>query len=627
MKFDKTRSFRFCISVILLSMVLAYVIGGICFYFNDSKYVLFENIYKSIAVLMVVAFTVSFVFVFLAFKNSKICEALNNSYESLRFKNWKNDFISFYNINKTDIIILIVCIVAGLILRLIGYDWGLVASWQADECKLVDPAIRMADSKILYSDYVYYPDQFVSKIVAVILFFVSKLKGISLDCSTMAEAYFVFRIVVAIFGTATVYTIFLIGNRLKKHLGSICCIVAAVYPYYLSLAKQVTGDVTALFFLSLTILFSLRYIDCRKNSYLILMTMGAAMATLEKWHGAVGIGYVGILLMFCNEGFKDFIKKGFQAVLYYIIWLFVLTPNIWVNPVKTIVDGFINIAVYDGAEGSSYGTLLLNYIKYGVLNFGGIVYLIVFIIGVLFVIKNISKEYYILSMGVLKTLILCLLNRQYSRWGMELYFTEIIILSAGIYMLLFSSKKMIKACGYPITFILLADLLSASILVTVVADIGEKDDRLVQRKECIERGITPENMISQYYTGFGPSSWCDKEYPGTVIRVKDWSEYFAIENDDVYRTEKQTDYVCLNLSRYDIDRDLADLLEKNCTKELEYKAVAKDTFCIPFEETKTSFNDIKVIIQNIKLIADINKGGYVGEDMVVYYVGNLEQVK
>ncbi len=191
---------------------------------------------------------------------------------------------------------------------------------------------------------------------------------------------------------------------------------------------------------------------------------------------------------------------------------------------------------------------------------------------------------------------------------------------------MFSSRKVIKICGYPILCVFAADLLSASLLVTVVANIGEKDDRLVQRVECKERGITPENMTSQYYTGFGPSSWCDSQYPGTVIRIKDWSEYFVVESDNVYRTEKQPDYVCLNLSRYDIDRELADILEKNCKKELEYTAVAKDTFCIPFEETKTSFNDIKVIMQNIKLITDIKKGGFVGEDMVVYYVGDLKSV-
>lgn len=57
----------------------------------------------------------------------------------------------------------------------------------------------------------------------------------------------------------------------------------------------------------------------------LLAIVAAAMATMEKWHGAVGI---------------------------YLLAILVIAPNVIANPVRTINDGFINIAVYDGSEGA-----------------------------------------------------------------------------------------------------------------------------------------------------------------------------------------------------------------------------------------------------------------------------------
>ena len=614
----KNKTILRAVTAVIATLIITYILDGAVFAFDEEK----AASIKVIAAIGFISFVIAILTMFIISRNDKLKTRFAIKPVNIFDRNHRKEFCEFYNINRPDCIILISVLIVGFALRMIGYNWGLVGSWQPDECKLVNPAILMADTKLLYSDYVYYPAQFVTKFAAIPVYICARLKHLELSTATMIEAYFVVRVFSILLSTATIYTSFLIGNNIKKHLGSIMAVFMALFPYYVSLSKQVTGDIPVLFFLTLTMLFSLRYMDNKKNIYIILMSMGAAMATLEKWHGAVGIGYVGVVLLVSNDGVKDFIKKGFNAIISYYLWMLLFAPNIMINLKKTIIDGFINIAVYDGSEGYPYAVLLLNYIKYGFCHIGGIIYILLFALGMAYLIKNRSKKYLLLLVGILKILILCFLNRQYSRWGMELYFIEIMMISCGCMMLMDSSKKYLKAIGAAAMTVAVIDILSASVLVSVVASANDRDSRLVQRKDCKEASITPENMISQYYTGFGPSSWCDKEYPGTVIKVTDWSKYI-IEDDGLYRTDDEFDYISLNLSQYDIDQKLADVLDTKCEKKFEYHTVCEDTFRIPFEYTDVSMNDVKVIAQNIRWINAVYKGGLIGDNIVVYDVSNL----
>ena len=173
-------------------------------------------------------------------------------------------------------------------------------------------------------------------------------------------------------------------------MGCVFALLVAAYPYYINLSKQVTGDVTVLMFLSAVMLFSVRYIDNKQDRYLWFMAVAAAMATMEKWHGAVGIGYIGIVLIICSSDIRDYIIKGFKAVGIYLLAILVIAPNVIANPVRTINDGFINIAVYDGSEGASYLSLLGEYIKYGHEYIFGLFGFVVMVVGVIWIIETLS---------------------------------------------------------------------------------------------------------------------------------------------------------------------------------------------------------------------------------------------
>ena len=539
-----------------------------------------------------------------------------------------DDLNKVYNLNKLDVILIFLITACGGVARIMGFDWGKVASWQADERKLTDAPINMINYHIPYLDDVYYPNQFISKIVAVVIYICKSVMNVGLDTEGSVWVIFVFRIVVGLCGTAAIFIAFLIGNRFRKHLGCVFALLAAAYPYYINLSKQVTGDVTVLMFLSSVMLFSVRYIDNKQEKYLWFMAIAAAMATMEKWHGAVGIGYIGIVLIICSSGIRDYIIKGFKAVGIYLLAILVIAPNVIANPVRTINDGFINIAVYDGSEGASYLSLLGEYIKYGHEYIFGFFGFVVMAVGVIWIIRNFDRRFIFLMLGPLKVLCLCFLNRSFPRWGFELYFSELFIISAGLVSSYLESgrikKKIIRytaASAISISaLIMMVSLCSSSLLAITASVSNDKDSRLIQREECRRLGITPDNMASQYYSGFAPASRCDSEYPGMEIKSNiNWDDYVYTEDDKLYRADHKPEYICLCPSHYEEDKLLQTLLdEKGAGKVLEYNTVCKDVFFIPFIHGNISLNELDIVNNNVSLIRQIQQGGLIGEDIVVY---------
>ncbi|MCR5179452.1 MAG: glycosyltransferase family 39 protein [Lachnospiraceae bacterium] len=445
-----------------------------------------------------------------------------------------------------------------------------------------------------------------------------------MDHETMADAYFLYRILVAVLGTATIYTAFLIGNHIKKHLGAVFALLVAMYPYYVCYAKQVTGDATVLFFLSLTMLYSLRYFDDGRYIHIILMSMGAAMATLEKWHGGIGIGYVGLVLLLSNKGVVDFIKKGFLAIASWYLWMFLFAPNIMIHPVRAIFDGFIKIAVYDGSKGAPYYAHLIDYLKFGYNYVGGILYLLMMILGIIIVFKKRSLKYAVVFCGVLKILVISVLNQDGPRWAMELYFSELLLISVAIVSLFECSVSYVRWIAFVLAGIVFLELASSSALVSAVAYYSDQDSRIIQRRACIAAGITPENAISQYYSGFGPTSWCDSEYPGTVTYIKDWNDYITEIDGELYRTSDRYEYICLDLTHNSIDISMAEKLDNRYKRLYEYHPDIWDIFNIPFVKMDVTLNDFKRITDSVTVIKDIHGGALTGDEIIVYDIANMK---
>lgn len=509
-------------------------------------------------------------------------------------------------------------VVVGGIFRIAGYNWGVTSIFHPDEWNFVNPAMEMAASHNVYqTSTFFYPAQMLSKIAAAFIWLYSKLTGTEIVIYQMPQAFFIYRIIVAILGTATICTCFLIGNYFRRHLGAIMAVLAALYPVYVIQAKQATGDVAVLFFLSLTMLFSLRYMEEKKNCFLVLMTMGAAMATLEKWHGAIGIGYTGFIILFNTTKMKELFTRGIYALTMYCGWILLLAPNLVFNLKTAIIDGFLNVAVWDGQEGPPYFIMLWNYSKFGVQHYGGIIYLIIMFVGLIYVIRHFEKKYMIFMLGILKILILCFMNRQYVRWGMELYFDELLLASFGIYWLFQEGKKRrwIYTVGGVITLIIISTFTSGSMVEVMIATNSYRDTRLAQQRDCVAAGITPDNSVSAYYTGFVPGGITDRTW-GFVEQGR-LEKYLTVVNGQLYRTNEDIEYAIINVT--DIrEPELAEVLRKNYPLLLSYEATYGDVVWEPLRSSVFSWNDFRLMKRNICIATDIYKGASVGRSVEIY---------
>ncbi len=534
---------------------------------------------------------------------------------------WHNYWTRFrerYHCNISDRIILVIAMAVGGSLRLMGYNWGVTSIFHPDEWNFVHPAIEMITSKSVYQMSTYfYPAQFSSKFAAIFIWLYSKCTGTEIVMYYTPQAFFIYRILVALAGTVTILICFLIGNYFREHFGAVYAVLSAIYPVYIWQAKQATGDVIVFCCLCLTILFSLRYMEEKRNIFLILMTMGAAMATLEKWHGAIGIGYIGFVILLSNREIKELICKGLSALGMYLIWILLLAPNVIFQLKTAIVDGFINIAVWDGQEGAPYYKMLLNYGKFGIQHYCGIIYLVVMFIGLVHVIHNFDKKHIIFLMGILKILILCLMNRQYVRWGMELYFCEIMLVSMGICQLLFSQKRRrcLHVIGEFAGLIVALELLSGSIVITMGAIYSENDTRLMQRKDCVEAGITPDRSISEWYTGFVPGGLTDISWGWVEQGPLEFGLF--IENERLYKTSENIGYAILNISDMRTP-ELVEAVRDDNPIVFSYDAEYLGTFEGTLNGLKGSWNDIVLIGENMSAAADIRRGALLGADIEVY---------
>jgi hypothetical protein len=223
---------------------------------------------------------------------------------------------------------------------------------------------------------------------------------------------------------------------------------------------------------------------------------------MEKWHGAVRCFYIALVVIVTRKEFKVIFKEGCIAFFSYIAGMFLIAPNmLW--DVKDAIGGVFYMYEYDSDGFTPYGELMARYImnlKY----YMGVLGILMLLVGIGYLLRKHSKEYLILFLGIFKLLALCFLNRGFPRWGLELYFSVLLVMSIGIYTVLSQHTKILKCVGGIALCLIAICFLSGSILTYLVAVRSEQDTRLLQERFCEENGILREESVFDFYTGFDP---------------------------------------------------------------------------------------------------------------------------
>lgn len=524
-----------------------------------------------------------------------------------------------FQIERKDMIMLCIIVLIGAVLRFGGINWGITSIFQSDENNLLNDTIGMAMAKVPYQDVFKYPNQCVSKIAAVAMMIYGAITGATLDVNTI-DCYFIYRGIVALFSTLTIITSFLIGNYLHKHMGVIVAALVALFPEYVNLSKQVTGDSTSFFFLTILLLGSLLYMERKNRFWLLAMSLATACATMEKWHAAVGCFYIAFIVIYEKRNIKEIIKEGSIALITYVGGMFLIAPNMFWN-IKDAIGGVIYMYEYDADGVTPYGQLMLRYIGHLHCYIGSIG-LITLVLGCMTIIKEHTAKYFVLLLGLIKLGALGFLNRGFPRWGLEFYFTVILVISAGLITLAESNHSLCVWTGRVSLGIIGCCFLLGSILVYIVAVRSDQDTRLQQEKFCAENEILREESIFDFYTGFDPGGIRDgREYGGRNLLAYELGE----KDGELCLYMEGIKYAVDNIGYKDSEQ--TQMMRESCPLVAAFRGRLGDTFTNPVYNVQWSWTEIGLMRQCFEMLQYVWQGGATGPTIEIYDVSALPVCK
>lgn len=445
-------------------------------------------------------------------------------------------FKTKFRVTRIELLIVVMFLIIGFALRILGANWGETHIFQPDEKKLVKASIQMVEERTLLHDYYSYPNEFTSKIVAIIIYIWAGITHTEIDSQTI-ECYFIFRGCMAALSTALIGISYLIGNYLHKRLGIILGGLVTLFPPFINYAKQVTGDIPVAFFASLAMLASFFYLENGKNKNVVIMSLFAALSTLEKWHGGVLCIYIAVLILY--RGIKEkkiekFIMQGFIALGAWLGWIALFAPNMVWNW-KTALEEILSIYV----SGDWYVRPDDIWVFFWKCFFshGGIAGTLVLLFGFISLWKYKQEKYLVLLAGGANWLILsAIMNRIFERWGLEFYLVLLIVSAMGILYLYEQKARWMKIIAMSALFVIMLNYISGCIRYDVLAMYSRQDTRLIGEVVFEELGINMENSIYDYYTPFSPGG-IRTLHGHEGQKSKTMNDYIIEENEDIYVTE------------------------------------------------------------------------------------------
>lgn len=188
---------------------------------------------------------------------------------------------------------LVLALLAAALLRFWALPHGVPFSVQVDEPEVMLRAVRMMKTGDLNPHFFDYPTlyMYVQALVATARFLAGAMRG---EWASLAqappEAFYVWgRAVTAIMGTATVWVLYRVATRWGRSTALLAAVMFAVMPLHVRESHFVLTDVPVTFFVTVTLLLSLRAHERATWPAFALAGAAAGLAAGTKYNGAVAV--------------------------------------------------------------------------------------------------------------------------------------------------------------------------------------------------------------------------------------------------------------------------------------------------------------------------------------------------
>lgn len=523
-------------------------------------------------------------------------------------------FLSLFDIRKNDWYIMLLLFVAGLTLRFVCVQWNDASHiFQPDEGKLVEPAIMMTKSWLnLYSDYFTYPNQFVSKIAAILLIAKSKLMH---GPVAAIPAYMLYRRVVSVFGALAVVPAYMIGNRLWQKKGWVLGAFAAFFPTFIKYSVQVTGDIPGFTFQLCVLAFSIAWFVDHKKGYAILMGLFAGMSTLEKWHNGVICIYIALIVIAgCRKSIKDLLINGITALLSWVAGLLIFAPNILWH-IRIVIAQFITIWNYPaGEKGGRWDYFLTVFYSYS-----GLIMVIATVFGLIYCITKHERDMAIVIGGLINYFVMNLImNRLFERWACLFYFTMLVFAFYGVKFILEYFRKPGQIIAIALTCLWAVVFIVDDAEIVTLAEAGRvKDTRFMSEEVLAAAGIDSDNTINGYYTTFAPGGTRAGDTASTYVFMSDDRRPFAIDGNIATVKDDSLKYLILSDSQ-----DVSDVEPVNLEPIYRFESGSEDLFYTPDGRGWWFHTELNTIICSVRKMSEIINAQFVGPTISVYDISN-----
>ncbi len=362
------------------------------------------------------------------------------------------------------------------------------------------------------------------------LFYVlGKIAGIFPNVDAFTAYYFknagpfilIGRVTVTLFGIATVYLVYRIGERFwSKQAGIYASLLLALCYGHIFSGQDVKADVPTTFFTVLSIYYLLR-VCCEgfKSRDYILAGLFAGLGTASKYYSIALLPCILLIVMYeiiKNRKVNAFLKYLYSLIAFWGIY-FMVSPYNFLDPLgrrstfKKIVQLWNTIVPWkfdlyklqgersaeflaDNYEGNYIGKSIFNYLDVFFSFEGvGIVIGVIFMLSIILFLRNISiKKIALLSFPVLFSVVSIIINPSYTEPRHQLIIYPFLSVIAGVIIFEISGKlKNIKFVNIILGILLIFPL--SSVIKNNVF-MSRPDTRTVA-KYWIEANIPSETRI------------------------------------------------------------------------------------------------------------------------------------
>jgi 4-amino-4-deoxy-L-arabinose transferase-like glycosyltransferase len=250
---------------------------------------------------------------------------------------------------RQSVVTLAIILLVAALLRFVALGAGIPFNIGVDEPEVMNRVVQMMRTGDLNPHFFDYPGFYfyIQLVVACLRFLAGATAGhwTSLEQVTTADFYFWGRAVTAFFGTLTVFMVYLAGLRWGSRHAALAAGLMAVMPLHVRESHYVLTDVPATFFVTLTLLLSLRAGERERAADFAWAGAAAGLAAATKYPAALSL-LLPLLAVWMTLGTKPSRLVASLAVLGAAAAAFLLAAPYTVLDLPGFLNGYAHLAGY-----------------------------------------------------------------------------------------------------------------------------------------------------------------------------------------------------------------------------------------------------------------------------------------